>query len=104
MSEDKQKDGLQSERRRNFLAVTAKYGFTAAVAAAAAGTLGSSRAVAQTAQAEKEREKAAKHTMILATESRLGASLWSQLMQLHDRRRGRDGKGVTGRVESEGRG
>ena len=83
MFKDKQEDGPQSEQRRNFLAVTAKYGFTAAVAAAAAGTLGSSRAVAQTAQEEKEREKAAKHTMIIATEYRLGASRWYPLMQLN---------------------
>lgn len=68
--------------RRNFLKLSASGAFTAAVVAGAAGTLASPEAVAQTAKEEREREKGAQHTMILATAYVLGASRSYPIMQL----------------------
>ena len=73
---------LASAERRNFLKLTAAGGFTAAVVAGAAGTLGSSEAVAQTATEERDREKAADHIMTVATAYVLGASRSYPIMQL----------------------
>src|SRR3546814_18802157 len=74
--------GPKSEERRRFMEMTVKYGFTTAVVAAAAGTLVSGEAAAQTAQEEKERQKAAKHTMTLATPYAIGTSRSYPMMQL----------------------
>ncbi|MEM7224359.1 MAG: TRAP transporter substrate-binding protein [Pseudomonadota bacterium] len=76
------RSGLKSEERRRFLEISTKYGFTAAVVAGAAGTLASSEAAAQTAKEEKQRQKAAEHSMTLATAYILGASRSYPIMQL----------------------
>jgi TRAP-type C4-dicarboxylate transport system substrate-binding protein len=69
--------------RREFFELCGKYGFTAAVLASAGGMLFSREAAAQTAAEEKERQRAAKATMTLATEYRIGATRWYPLMQLN---------------------
>ena len=61
---------LASAERRNFLRLSGAGAFTAAVVAGAAGTLWSDEAAAQTAKEERERERAAEHTMIIATAGR----------------------------------
>lgn len=73
---------LKSAERRNFLKLTGKGAFTAAVLAGAAGTLWSDEAVAQTAKEEKDRQKAAEHTMTIATAYVFGASRSYPIMQL----------------------
>ena len=75
------KEKFEAERR-NFLKLSASGAFTAAVVAGAAGTLASPAAVAQTTKEEREREKTADHTMILATAYVLGASRSYPIMQL----------------------
>ncbi len=75
------KETFKAERR-NFLKLSASGAFTAAVVAGAAGTLASPEAAAQTAKEEREREKGAQHTMILATAYVLGASRSYPIMQL----------------------
>lgn len=70
-SVDKEKNELENEKRRRFFELSGKYGVTAAIAAASAGTLLSTEASAQTAQQEKEREDEAEHTAIIATAYRL---------------------------------
>jgi len=70
------------EERRNFLKLSATGAFTAAVVAGAAGMLASPQAAAQTAKEERQREKAAKHTMILATAYVIGATRSYPIMQL----------------------
>jgi TRAP-type C4-dicarboxylate transport system substrate-binding protein len=75
------KETFKAERR-NFLKLSASGAFTAAVVAGAAGTLASPQAVAQTAKEERQREKAAEHTMILATAYVMGASRSYPIMQL----------------------
>jgi TRAP-type C4-dicarboxylate transport system substrate-binding protein len=82
LSEDKASTELESAERRNFLRLTSTGAFTAAVVAGAAGTLWSDEAAAQTAKEEREREKAADHTMIIATAYVLGASRSYPIMQL----------------------
>jgi TRAP-type C4-dicarboxylate transport system substrate-binding protein len=79
---DKERNELQSAARRNFLKLAGTGSFTAAMVAGAAGTLWSTEAVAQTAMEEREREKAAEHTMTLATAYVLGASRSYPIMQL----------------------
>ena len=69
--------------RRDFLRTSAAFGFTTAIVAAAAGTLGSNEAVAQTAKEEKERQKAAKHTMTIGTAYRIGTTRSYPIMQLN---------------------
>ena len=76
------RDGLKSEERRRFLEISTKYGFTAAVVAGAAGALVSSEAAAQTAKEEKQRQRAAEHSMTMATAYILGASRSYPIMQL----------------------
>jgi TRAP-type C4-dicarboxylate transport system substrate-binding protein len=76
-------DELRSVERRNFFATSAKFGFTAAVVAAGAGTLFSKEAAAQTAQEENEREKSAKIKITLATEYRIGTTRSYPLIQLN---------------------
>jgi TRAP-type C4-dicarboxylate transport system substrate-binding protein len=73
---------LKSAERRNFLKLSGKGAFTAAVVAGAAGTLWSDEAVAQTAKEEKDRQKAAEHVMTIATAYVLGASRSYPIMQL----------------------
>jgi TRAP-type C4-dicarboxylate transport system substrate-binding protein len=82
MTKQHGRDGLKSEERRRFLEISTKYGFTAAVVAGAAGALVSSEAAAQTAKEEKERQRAAEHTMTMATAYILGASRSYPIMQL----------------------
>lgn len=69
--------------RRRFFELCGKYGFTAAAVAAAGGLLLSRQASAQTANEERDRQRAAKVTMTLATEYRIGATRWYPLMQLN---------------------
>lgn len=73
---------LASAERRNFLKLAGRGGFTAALVAGAAGTLWSDKAVAQTAQEERDREEAAEHIMTIATAYVLGASRSYPIMQL----------------------
>jgi len=73
---------LKSIERRNFLKLAGSGGFTAALVAGAAGTLWSSEATAQTANEERDREKAAEHVMTVATAYVLGASRSYPIMQL----------------------
>lgn len=67
----KQANEIENEKRRRFFELSGKYGFTAAMVAAGAGTLLSPEASAQTAREEKEREEAARHVAIIATAYRL---------------------------------
>ena len=74
---------IESIERRRFFALTGKYGFTAAVIAGAAGTLLiSEEAAAASAKEEREREKAAKYKMTIATAYVLGATRSYPIMQL----------------------
>lgn len=73
---------LKSEERRRFMELTAKFGFTAAVLAMTTGVLGSREASAAIGKEEKERQKAAKHTMNIATAYIIGASRSYPIMQL----------------------
>jgi TRAP-type C4-dicarboxylate transport system substrate-binding protein len=57
--------------RRRFLEASSRYGFTAAVVAALGGALWNSRALAQTAADEAAKQKAAKVTMLFATEYKI---------------------------------
>ena len=82
MTEKKELKGLQSEERRRFMELSAKFGFTAAAVALASGVLGSSEASAMTANEEKDRQKRAKYTMNVATAYILGASRTYPIMQL----------------------
>lgn len=70
-----------SPERRRFLDVAARYGFTTAVLALGGGYLWSEDALAQGAADEAARQKAAKHTMIFATEYKLGAYETYPIMQ-----------------------
>jgi TRAP-type C4-dicarboxylate transport system substrate-binding protein len=74
---------LRSAARRRFFELTGKFGFTAAVVAAGAGTLMSEEASAQTAQEEREREKEAKYKITVATEYRIGTTRSYPEMQLN---------------------
>lgn len=70
-NESKETRQIENEKRRRFFDLSGKYGFTAALAAAGAGTLLSSEASAQTAREEKEREEAAEYQAIIGTAYRL---------------------------------
>ncbi len=74
---------LRSEERRRFLGLSAKFGFTAAMVAAGAGTLMSDEAAAQTAQEEQQREGTAKYKITLATEYRIGTTRSYPMIQLN---------------------
>lgn len=65
------KDDSRFEARRRFLEASGRYGFTAAVVAAFGGTLFSGRVLAQTAADEAAKQKAAKVTMLFATEYKI---------------------------------
>ena len=73
---------IKSIERRNFLTGTAKFGLTTALVAAGAGTLFSSKAMAITAEEEKERKASAKFEMVIGTQSTLGSSRGMAAMQL----------------------
>ena len=73
---------IASAERRNFLKLTATGGFTAAMVAGGAGMLWSTEAAAQTANEERDREKAAEHTMTIGTAYVLGATRSYPMMQL----------------------
>ncbi len=78
----KERNELASAERRNFLKLAGTGSFTAAMVAGAGGMLWSTEAVAQTAAEEKERERAAEHSMTIATAYVLGASRSYPIMQL----------------------
>ena len=83
MTENKKNEGLKSEDRRRFMELTAKFGFTAAAIAMTTGVIGSREATAaKVSSEEKERKKAAKYTMNLATGYILGASRTYPIMQM----------------------
>ena len=78
----KERNELASAERRNFLKLAGTGSFTAAMVVGAGGMLWSTEAVAQTAAEEKERERAAEHSMTIATAYVLGASRSYPIMQL----------------------
>jgi TRAP-type C4-dicarboxylate transport system substrate-binding protein len=83
MTENKKNESLKSEDRRRFMELTAKFGFTAAAIAMTTGVIGSREATAaKVSSEEKERKKAAKYTMNLATGYILGASRTYPIMQM----------------------
>ncbi len=83
MSDSKKENReLKSIERRRFMETTAKFGFTAATVALFSGVIHSPEATAQVAKEEKKRQKAAKHTMNLATAYIIGASRSYPIMQL----------------------
>jgi TRAP-type C4-dicarboxylate transport system substrate-binding protein len=73
-------DQLVAERRQ-FLRVAKASGFTVAALAASSGTLFSPAAVAQSRNEEADREKAAKHVMVIATAYQLGSSRSYPILQ-----------------------
>ncbi len=77
------RDSLENIERRRFLAISGKYGFTAALVAGASGSLlVSEQAAAASAKEEKARQRAAKHKMTIATAYVLGATRSYPIMQL----------------------
>jgi TRAP-type C4-dicarboxylate transport system substrate-binding protein len=70
MSKPPRANRIDLERRR-FMAVCGRYGFTTAVLAASGGNLWSDRALAQSAAEEAAKQKAAKVTMLFATEYKI---------------------------------
>jgi len=72
---------LASPKRRRFLQVAERYGFTTAVLASSGGFLWSDSALAQTADDESAKQKAAKHNMIFATEYKLDSFKTYPIMQ-----------------------
>lgn len=74
---------IKNVDRRRFMELTAKFGFTAAAIAMTTGIVGSREAhAAKVSNEEKERKKAAKHVMNIATGYILGASRTYPIMQL----------------------
>jgi TRAP-type C4-dicarboxylate transport system substrate-binding protein len=65
------KSPVQSPDRRRFLEIAGRYGFGTAVLAVTGGYLWDNRAVAQTGADESAKQKAAKVTMIFATEYKI---------------------------------
>jgi TRAP-type C4-dicarboxylate transport system substrate-binding protein len=57
--------------RRRFLSISGRYGFTTALLALTGGYLWNDAAIAQTAADEEAKQKAAKHSMIFATEYKI---------------------------------
>ena len=72
---------LQSPDRRRFFEVAGRYGFTTAVLAATGGYLWSEADVAHAAADEAGKQKAAKYTMIFATEYKADAYHTYPIMQ-----------------------
>ena len=62
---------IASRQRRRFLDIAGRYGFTTAVVAATGGYLFAQDAVAQTAAEEAKKQKAAKVSMLFATEYKI---------------------------------
>ncbi len=73
----------QKINRRRFFQLTKTYGYTAALMTAVGASVFTEEAVAQTAKEERERKKAAKATMNLATEYVIGATRYYPIMQLN---------------------
>lgn len=73
----------QSETRRNFMAVSAVFGTSAALAAAGAGALVSREAAAQSASEDQTIRDNAEYSMVLATAYRVGTTRSYPMMQLH---------------------
>ncbi|UCH73961.1 MAG: TRAP transporter substrate-binding protein [Rhodospirillales bacterium] len=73
---------MQDQDRRGFMRTAAKFGFTTAVVAAGAGTLGKP-AAAQTRAEEQERQKVAKYTMTIGTAYKIGTTRSYPIMQLN---------------------
>jgi len=65
------RDAPESPDRRRFLEVARRYGFSTAVLAATGGILWNESALAQTAADEEAKQKAAKFTMLFATEYKI---------------------------------
>ena len=65
------RDIPNSLERRRFLAVARRYGITTALVAGSGGFLWNDYALAQSAASEEAKQKAAKHTMIFATEYKI---------------------------------
>jgi len=65
------RDAVQSPERRRFLEVARRYGFSTAVLAATGGILWNDSALAQSAADEEAKQKAAKFTMLFATEYKI---------------------------------
>jgi TRAP-type C4-dicarboxylate transport system substrate-binding protein len=65
------RDAVQSPERRRFLEVARRYGFSTAVLAATGGVLWNDSALAQSAADEEAKQKAAKFTMLFATEYKI---------------------------------
>ena len=82
MTDEKTRGHIASAERRSFLKLAGASGFTAAAVAAASGTLFSSRASAQTAKEEAQRERTAAHVMTVATAYVLTADRSYPIMQL----------------------
>lgn len=76
-----QLDALPSAERRRFLEVSRRYGFTTAVVAATGGFLWSQPELAHAAGDEAAKAKAAKHTMLFATEYKEDAFHTYPIMQ-----------------------
>ena len=81
MIERKTSASLQSPERRRFFEVSGRYGFTVAVLAATGGFLWSEADLAHAAMDEAAKQKAAKHTMIFATEYKADAFHTYPIMQ-----------------------
>ena len=82
MTDSKTRAEIASVERRSFLKLAGASGFTAAAVAAASGTLLSSKASAQTAKEEAQRERNAAHVMTVATAYVLTADRSYPIMQL----------------------
>jgi len=74
---------VSQPERREFFRAAKRYGATTALVALGANSLLSDAALAQTAEEEKERQSAAKETMTIATEYRIGTTRSYPVMQLN---------------------
>lgn len=81
IQEDRETREQLFQERRRFLEVSGRFGFTTAALGASGGFLWSDAALAQTAADEQARQKAAKHTMLFATEYKLDAYKTYPIMQ-----------------------
>lgn len=81
MTTRKANPSLHSPDRRRFFEVASRYGFTTAVLAATGGYLWSEADVAHAADDDAARQKAAKYTMIFATEYKADAFHTYPIMQ-----------------------
>ena len=72
---------LESPARRRFLEISGRYGFTTAVLAASGGFLWQDDAVAQAGADEEKKQKAAKVTMLFATEYKIEDYVRLPIMQ-----------------------